>query len=461
MKRSLYSPCIILLIGLVTSFSLPAQEPPLSLEVRILAHNLHIPWDLEWAGEHALIFTERNGHIKRLDLNSGHIRTLFTFPQVAEEQHSGLLGMALHPQWPDSAALYVVYSYYDEQFSIFMRLLRLNYQAGADTLLPADTLMQGIPGASSTTGARVLADPRGYLFLSTGDLDLGTVAQDTQSLSGKVLRLGLDGRIPSDNPFPGNPLWSLGHRNPQGLALSPAGQLYSCEHGTFNNDELNLIEKGRNYGWPLVSGPCDAGNASTCAELNVKAPLLSWTPPIAPCGLAFYASDRFPAWNNSLLMGALRAQGLMWMKMDSSGQAIVEQHLYLEQEYGRIREVLVNPEGRVFVATSNRDSRGTPSAEDDLILEVIPKAVSRAPLSSALPLRGHYMASVQQLQLSLPPVPSPTRISLLNMSGQLLLQTTLPPGQTHATLPLASFPAGLYLLRASSGGRQGMLRFVK
>jgi len=191
------------------------------------------------------------------------------------------------------------------------------------------------------------------------------LAQDLSSLNGKILRFNLDGTFPSDNPFLGSPVYSYGHRHPQGLAWDGAGRLVSSEHGPSGNDEINFIQPGRNYGWPVVNGT--AGNP------DFRDPILStgsdtW----APSGMTYYSGSQIPEWTGKFLVTTLRGQHLRVLDIDFStgNPQVVSSTPYFSGTYGRLRDVVEGPDGFVYVATSNRDGRGTPNAGDDKILRI-------------------------------------------------------------------------------------------
>lgn len=209
-----------------------------------------------------------------------------------------------------------------------------------------------------------------------GDASNTALPQDRNSLSGKILRLTLDGA-----PAPGNTLggyvYTMGHRNPQGLAFAPGGALYSTEHGPSDNDEVNRIESGRNYGWPNVRGMCDgdagAGERTFCTANNVAEPLATWTPTIAPAGVVYYDASLIPAWRGSLLFTTLKGSALYRLQLSDDGRSVVAQQRLFEGTYGRLRAIVVAPDGSVYLGTSNRDGRGSPGAQDDRILRVRPQ----------------------------------------------------------------------------------------
>ncbi|MEO0468275.1 MAG: PQQ-dependent sugar dehydrogenase [Bacteroidota bacterium] len=439
---------LFLLIVLVNG--LFAQKTRIQTATTTHATQLNLPWDMQWWGNEKIVFTERPGTISRLDLSNGQVDLLHSVDNVAFETQSGLLALALHPNWPDSNAVYAVYNYYEPNFLISTRLEKLLYDAVQDSLIPVDTLAEGISGASTGTGARLLATADRFLYLTVGDTELGTVSQDSSSLNGKVLRWTLEGGIPNDNPIPNSPIFTFGHRNPQGMTEGENGRIYLSEHGTFNNDEINLLEGGRNYGWPQIAGFCDASNQMACDQLNMKEPLAVWTPPIAPSGMAFYGSNVIAEWNNSLLLANLRDKSLSCLFLSPDGQQIIEQQSYLQDSIGRIRDVLVSPDGRVFLCTSNRDSQGNPTADDDRILEVLSLgAVSIDAQSANWDLQWQWQA--ESLSLSFGRMLQENlQFELLSLEGKLTHTGQLPLGQASHRLTLPGLASGVYLLRLSS-----------
>jgi glucose/arabinose dehydrogenase len=216
------------------------------------------------------------------------------------------------------------------------------------------TLLEEIPGGGIHNGSRIAVGPDRMLYVTTGDAGSSSVAQDRASLGGKVLRLTLDGKPAPDNPF-GNATWSYGHRNGQGLVFHPSGTLYETEQGPSDNDEVNIIRRGANYGWPDAHG---------------TEPIAAWTPTIAICGADLYLSDKIRGWRNSLLATSLKGSTLYRLALSPDGSRITSRETFLGDRYGRLRDVLVAPSGDVFIATSNRDGRGSPARDDDRILRL-------------------------------------------------------------------------------------------
>jgi glucose/arabinose dehydrogenase len=211
--------------------------------------------------------------------------------------------------------------------------------------------------------------------MTTGDAGRGARAQDLSSVAGKVLRLTLDGRPAPGNPF-GTLVYSYGHRNAQGIVFHPETRvLYVVEHGPRDNDEVNRVEMGRNYGWPAVHGFCDgdtSGEEAFCRSNDVVGPVTAWTPTVGGSGADFYDADLIPGWKGSLLVTSLRGATLFRLTLSTDGREVVEREALFRGEYGRLRDVLVGPRGEVYLATSNRDGRGRPASDDDRILRILP-----------------------------------------------------------------------------------------
>jgi glucose/arabinose dehydrogenase len=339
-----------------------------SLQAETVASGLDTPWDLALAPDGSIWFTERGGRVSRLDLQAGTVTVLGQI-DVLESGESGLMGMAFHPAFPDTPAVFLAHSY-GRADGVGNRLVRVTYRDGR--LVDPVTLLDDIPGARNHDGARLAVGPDRMLYFTMGDAGRAADAQDRDSPNGKVLRLTLDGRPAPGNPF-GNATWSWGHRNPQGLAFASNGLLYATEHGPSEADEVNLIEPGRNYGWPTVRGDCDTdAERRFCAEHDVVEPLAEYTPTIGISGLAVYESDRIPGWRGSLVYTSLRGERLLRLVLSTDGRSARAQELILNGGYGRLRDVLVGPDGLLYVATSNRDRRGNPSSDDDRIIRITP-----------------------------------------------------------------------------------------
>lgn len=348
-----------------------AGGTPASPRVETLVTGLDTPWDLAWGPDGNLWASERPGRIWRVDPETGE-RTLVGELDVTESGESGLMGLAFHPDFGREPWVYAAHSY-RRGGGIRNRLVRMRWDG--TRLGTPEPLLVEIPGNRVHDGSRLAVGPDGYLYMTTGDAGDRGRAQELESLAGKILRLTPEGRPAPGNPF-GTAVWSYGHRNPQGLDFHPVtGVLYSAEHGPSRSDEVNLIREGGNYGWPAVLGACDGGSADErafCAGHEVVEPLAEWTPTVGLSGLAVYVSDRIPEWTGSLLVTSLTGRTLFRLALSGDGASIVEREALYRGEFGRLRDVLVGPDGRVYLATSNRDGRGRPAGTDDRILRIRP-----------------------------------------------------------------------------------------
>jgi mono/diheme cytochrome c family protein len=296
--------------------------------------------------------------------------------------------MTIHPDMKNFPYVFLNYMYMKGK-DLRSRWVRYTYTG---TMLNEPLTLLEVPADIGHNGSRIAFAPDGKLMLATGDADHKNDAansgnaQNLQTPSGKILRLNIDGTIPEDNPFPGSPVWALGFRVPQGLVYASNGKLYSAEHGNVINDEVNLIERGANYGYPNVSGVCDQPHETEyCASHSIKAPLMAWTPTIAPAGLDYYAHSAIPEWQNSLLLVTLKAQSLRVLKLNDSGDSVIGEKVYFDKSFGRLRDICVSPDGDVYLATSNRDwnpVEGFPKENDDRIIK-ISKDENKRSLSNA------------------------------------------------------------------------------
>jgi glucose/arabinose dehydrogenase len=364
----------IILNGFLVESQSQITIGPTQIDTNTIATNLDTPWEILWGPDDMIWITEREGRVSRIDPGTGHIEVLLDITdRVVEGSENGMLGMVLHPNFmhPDSQFVYLVYTYY--LTANVERLVR--YTFDTDTLMDELVLLDGIPASYYHTGSRVIILPDRTILMSTGDAGSSSYALDTSRLQGKFLRLNLDGSIPVDNPIPGSYIWSLGHRNPQGLVRAPNGMIYSSEHGPADDDEVNIIEKGRNYGWPEVHGFCDLpAEQAFCTANNVVEPIAAWTPTLAVCGIDYYDHDAIPEWKHSILMVSLKEADLRVLKLNASGDSILSEEIFFNNEFGRLRDVCVSPEGKIYLATSNQDGRANspfPAAVDDRIIEIV------------------------------------------------------------------------------------------
>jgi aldose sugar dehydrogenase len=345
---------------------------PHGLADSVIARRLETPWSLAFAPDGRLFVAERPGRIRVIagdSLLSAPWAVLTVHESAARNIESGLMGLAVDPAFARNHRVYVCFTVSAGDGTLLNRIGVLTEVGGSGHGLTV--LVDSIPGGIYHDGCRLKFGPDGKLYATTGDAT-GTpaeagAAQLTGSLAGKVLRLNPDGSVPADNPFPRSLIWSLGHRNPQGLAFEPAtGRLFATEHGTggTGNNELNLIERGHNYGWPTVIG--------AAADERFTPPLFVGED--APAGATFVSGNRYPGLRGSLLVATLSAMRLLEFTIGpTSVPAVTRKAVLIEGTYGRIRDIIQGPDGYLYLATSNRDGRGKPKAEDDRVIRLAPQ----------------------------------------------------------------------------------------
>ncbi|MEP5567673.1 MAG: PQQ-dependent sugar dehydrogenase [Halioglobus sp.] len=328
--------------------------------------DLDEPWEVTWGGDEHLWFTEKKGNVFRLNPETGFVKKVLTIPNVHVSRTPGLLGMVLHPDFEKEPYVYVHYNYVDATQAprinrrgtasyIRSTVVRYRYLKETDTLINPESILPNIPGHSAHNGSRLTISEDNKLLLVIGDVADSKNAQTESTLPGKVLRMNLDGSIPEDNPIPDNYFYSMGHRNPQGL-VAANGKIYSSEHGADNDDEINVIKPLNNYGWPFVEGYCDKENEITfCDRVKVTEPIYDWTPTIAPAGLDYYDHPAIPEWKDHLMLATLKGQALWMLELDERGEQIVDKKIYLQEKFGRIRDITVSSSGDIFLITSNSD----------------------------------------------------------------------------------------------------------
>ncbi len=337
------------------------QERHYDWETTVLATKLEIPWDLAQLPDGDLLITERTGALKRFDGQA--VTTVASIP-VAVVSESGLTGVVLHPKFEQNHWLYLYYTY---RVSGELKNKVVRYLYENDELAEDKTVLQGLAGGQIHNGGRLRFGPDEKLYVLTGDGARPAYAQDPQRLEGKILRLNDDGSVPSDNPTPGSLVYTLGHRNPQGLSWHPlTEELFATEHGDTANDELNAIKPGQNYGWPTAKrGALD--------HAGFAPPLLgSGDETWAPSGFDFAGVKNWDM-RNIALMAGLRSKKLQKVEILDGKIASVE--TLIDGTYGRLRAVLARGDGAFYVTTSNRDGRADPEPDDDRLLLVSPKTL--------------------------------------------------------------------------------------
>ena len=360
MKEIIFALIIISIIPTVF-----AQEyPELGVKVETVAENLTIPWSIDWLPDETILFTERNGHLRIIQ--NGNLQEPILSLGVGGVE-GGMLGVAVDPDFEKNNFIYLYYTY-NEFLSTYNKLVRYQFVDGV--LTENKILLDGIPGGPFHDGGRIQFGPDGKLYVTTGEAGNPDLSQDLNSLGGKILRINSDGTIPEDNPWKDSAIYSIGHRNPQGIDWDESGNLVATEHGPSGwrgvaRDEINVITPGDNYGWPEIIGDESAD--------GLKSPILqtgddTW----APSGSEFYYGDKIPAWNGKYFVAALRGNHLHMIDFDLKNETILSHEKLFQDDFGRLRDVQTGPDGFLYILTSNQDGRGFPNPGDDKILRIIP-----------------------------------------------------------------------------------------
>lgn len=346
--------------GQVKPDDVPINEEVKKYRFETIASDVAIPWGMTWLPDGALLVTEKSGalyHVK-----NGTKTEIKNVPKVYNRGQGGLLDIAVHPDYVKNGWLYITFSFDDgEGEGGNTKLIRAKLLDGSLTQI--EDLYKASPNTTKGHhfGSRIAFDNEGYLYFSVGDRGNNLEnPQDIMRDGGKIYRLHDDGRIPADNPFVGQAgakeaVFSFGHRNPQGLAKNPVtGAIWSHEHGPQGGDEINIIKKGANYGWPVVTYGIDYDGSIISNETQkagMENPIYYWLPSIAPCGMAFVTSDRYQDWKGHLLVGSLKFKYLELVKL--RGDAVVGRQK-IALDIGRLRNVAQGPDGYIYIAVEGK-----------------------------------------------------------------------------------------------------------
>ena len=379
-RRPLYGArraALVLLAGVLAAAALPLQaaEP----KVVVVAHGLVNPWGLAFLPEGRMLVTEKPGRMRIIGADGKLGPPLPGLPRVAAEGQGGLLDVVTDPRFASNRLVYWSYSESSEApddantNGTAVARARLDGPPGAERLADVQVIFRQLPKVASRLhfGSRLVFGNDGRLFITLGDrFSRKEDAQLLENHLGKIVRIEADGRVPADNPLvgrAGNPpnarpdIWSWGHRNVQGAAIHPlTGDLWTTEHGPQGGDELNRTLPGRNHGWPVITYGRNYGTGTKIGEGverdDMVAPLAHWVPvSIAPSGMAFLTSDRYPDWKGNLFIGALRGQALI--RIELAGNAVLKQERLLQTLNERIRDVRQGPDGFLYLLTDNADGR--------------------------------------------------------------------------------------------------------
>lgn len=336
--------------------------------VQTVVRGLTVPWSIVFTPDGRMLITERPGRVRVVENGKLRPQPLATIPDVESTGESGLMGLTLHPQYEQNRLLYLSYAYEGDR----VRVVR--YRDTGNDLVDRKVIIENIPAAKFHAGCRIKFGPDNKLYITTGDATNRDLAQRMNSLAGKTLRLNDDGTVPEDNPFVKDAsarpeIWAIGFRNAQGLDWQPGTNLmFQTEHGPSGfdgpggGDEVNIVEVGKNYGWPIIH--------HTQQKPGLESPLLEYTPAVAPASGMFYRGNLFPQFTGNFFFGCLRGQAIVRVVLN--GRRVASQERLLEGRYGRIRDIAEGPDGAIYFSTSNQDGRGRPHPKDDRIIRLLP-----------------------------------------------------------------------------------------
>ncbi|HEX8747274.1 MAG TPA: PQQ-dependent sugar dehydrogenase [Pyrinomonadaceae bacterium] len=347
------------------------QDNGVQFRIETVVSGLEVPWSIAFAPDGRMFITERPGRVRVFENGQLRPQPIATIEDVRSASESGLMGLVLHPQFATNHLLYLSYAYAGGDGQL-VRVVR--YRETNDALTERTLVIENIPATPNHAGCRLRFGPDGKLYVTTGDATDRELAQKMDSLAGKTLRLNDDGSVPTDNPFVSQQgvrpeIWSLGHRNAQGIDFQPGSNLmFQTEHGPSGfdgpggGDEVNIVERAKNYGWPIIH--------HRQSREGLESPLLEYTPACAPASGTFYRGSLFQQFRGNYFFGCLRGQRLIRVVLD--GRRVVSQEDLLKDRYGRIREVMEGPDGAIYFSTSNRDGRGSAAGDDDRVLKLVP-----------------------------------------------------------------------------------------
>jgi glucose/arabinose dehydrogenase len=446
MKKSILLVIILLntLFGRAQSTLLIGNTP---VTVDTLITGLDVPWEIVYHDGY-IWTTERKGIVSRIDTATGTKQVLLNMTSlVTQQSESGLLGMALHPDFSNTPEVFLAYTYLSGGL-IRERIVKYNFDG--TTLINPVILLNNLPGNSTHNGCRLFFMNDTTLLASTGDTQNLSYPQDTSALNGKILRMHTDGSVPANNPFPGNLVYSYGHRNVQGIILLPNDSILLSEHGASTDDEVQILHAGRNYGWPNVEGFCNTtSEINFCNANNVVEPLTAYTPTIAPSDLIYYQNPAFPEWDNTVLMTILKNKQVRALRLNAAFDSVLSDVIYLNNLFGRLRDITEGPNKELYIATNGASWANT-DPNTHSIIRITPPQVTTSLTSAESQYRVEVVpnpAGAQfELQLRKGSYPQGSKVLVYNGLGQCV--ASLPTTGNSVRIETESLGgSGTYLIR--------------
>ncbi len=337
--------------------------------IKPFVNDLEVPWSIVFTGDSRILVNERPGRLRVIENGVLRKEPLREFKDISSGSEEGLMGLALDPDYTTNKLIYLSYAY-EKDGNLQVKVVR--FKDNGSSISEETIIFDGIPAEKYHAGCRLRFGPDKRLYITTGDAGERKYAQELNKLHGKILRINGDGTIPSDNPFPNSPVWSYGHRNPQGIDWYPGTDvMWSTEHGPSGfdgpggGDEVNVIVKGQNYGWPELS--------HTDSKEGMVSPLLVFTPAVAPASGMFYKSGKIAEFKNTFLFGCLKGEGIMVVSVDPNDPTKQLSFKKIADKYGRIRDITEGPDGNIYFSSSNKDGRGNEQDGDDKIYRIVMK----------------------------------------------------------------------------------------
>lgn len=343
--------------------------PAGAVDIRVeeVVSGLDVPWGIGFLPNGNMLVTERSGQVRLVQNDTLQPQPVATLNAV-DEGEGGLLGIAIHPEFASNRWFYLYYTA-NRDGSRTNRVERWQLSADGLSAAPDRVIVDNIPVAQFHNGGRIRFGPDGMLYIGTGDARDPDISQDVNSLAGKILRVTPEGAVPADNPFPDNPVYILGIRNTQGFDWLDASTLWVTDHGPSGDlgrrghDKASVAQAGDNLGWPTTYR-CDS-------QEGLVTPSIVWQQALPPGGTVIYTGDAIPEWQNSLIIATLRSEHLQRVVYDPRSPQQVQRHeVYLQGQYGRLRDAVMGPDGELYVTTSNCDGRGSCPADGDKILRI-------------------------------------------------------------------------------------------
>ncbi|WP_316435950.1 PQQ-dependent sugar dehydrogenase [Leptolyngbya sp. NK1-12] len=337
-----------------------------NVRAETVVSGLEVPWGIAFLPNNAMLVTERPGRVRLVENGSLRPQPVATI-SVSDRGEGGLLGIATHPDFANNRFFYVYFTA-NKNGTPVNRVERWQMAQNGTSAVRERIIIDDIPVAQFHNGGRIRFGPDGMLYIGTGDARIPDLSQDVNSLAGKILRLTPDGQVPADNPFPGNPVYILGIRNTQGFDWVNPSTLWVSDHGPSGDlgrsghDKVSVAQAGANLGWPTTYR-CESGQ-------GLVTPSIVWRQALPPGGAAIYTGSTIPEWQGSLIVAALRAEQLQRVVIDPQSSQVQQHEVYLQGQYGRLREAIMGPDGELYVTTSNCDGRGSCPAELDKILRI-------------------------------------------------------------------------------------------